>query len=113
MKSLKDFIFKSLRPVARFYRWFAWVGGLQVLVTFAVPIAIPDIASAWVLLSLALAALWFTTYALLQLVVANAQRAEKGFRAWLGRQWEWLMFVAWIASTLATLLLILKVVNQL
>jgi hypothetical protein len=105
----KHRIFKSIEPWAKWYRVFKWLAIIQVVVTFSLPVVLPELDTGVWLLSFAFFALWLSSYALVRLAHHHNPDA-KGLRGWVNGLWENILFITWVVVLLSIILLFFKLV---
>lgn len=104
---LKDRVFSTIQPYAKYYRVFKTLSVIQLLVTFAIPIIWEDIDTALWLLSFAFFAFWLSNYSLLRMAHWHDPN-RTGLSGWLNSTWENLLFLSWIALAASIVFFILK-----
>lgn len=104
---LKQQVFTTIEPWASAYRLFKWLAVFQFLVCVVLPVAWLAMESVIWLASFTLFAFWLANYALLRMA-HHHEPNRKGLSGWVARMWENLLFVAWLATFVAVIVLVVK-----
>lgn len=105
----KNWLFKQLKPVARYHYVFIGLSAIQALLTILLPAYIPTLDPAYWLLSFAGCAFWLITYALLKQVYHADEHANaSGFFAWIRHGWQNLVFIIWLVTFAFLMFLFIK-----
>ena len=104
---LKKKCFMRLVPWSGYYRVVKFLAVAQLLISIAIPLAMPHLNTGYWFLSFMLFIFWLSSYALLRLV-HHHQADASGVRGWFSQQWENVLFISWLLIALLTVLLSIK-----